>query len=214
MDGRVDILLVETVFDTINAKAALFAFEKYFEDTGRRVPVMVSVTITDNSGRKLSGQTVEAFWNSISHIDFCRSGINCALGGKQMRPYVQELSRNRAGLHELPSERRTAKRVRRLRRTPSETSAILREFAANGWVNIVGGCCGTTPQHIRAIAGSGARSEASRSASTRTHLRLSGLEPLTFRPDSAFVNIGERTNVTGSPRFAKFILGRRIRRSA
>jgi len=206
MDGQVDLLLVETVFDTINAKAALFAFERYFEESGRRVPVMVSVTITDNSGRTLSGQTVEAFWNSISHASVLSVGINCALGGKQMRPYVQELSRIAPVYTSCHPNAGLPNAFGGYDETAAETSAILRDFAANGWVNIVGGCCGTTPEHIRAIA------EAVRGLKPRVlprpepYLRLSGLEPLTFRPDLSFVNIGERTNVTGSPKFAKFIL--------
>jgi 5-methyltetrahydrofolate--homocysteine methyltransferase len=206
MDGQVDLLLVETVFDTINAKAALFAFEKYFENTGRRAPVMVSVTITDNSGRTLSGQTVEAFWNSVSHAPLLSVGINCALGGKQMRPYVQELSRIASIPTSCHPNAGLPNAFGGYDETAAETSAILRDFAANGWVNIVGGCCGTTPAHIHAVA------EAVRGLKTRVPprrepvLRLSGLEPLTFRPDLSFVNIGERTNVTGSPRFSKFIL--------
>jgi 5-methyltetrahydrofolate--homocysteine methyltransferase len=206
MDGQVDLLLAETIFDTLNAKAALFAFEKYFEETGRRVPVMVSVTITDRSGRTLSGQTVEAFWNSISHVPLLSVGINCALGGKQMRPYVQELSRVAPVFMSCHPNAGLPNAFGGYDETAAETSAILRDFAANGWVNIVGGCCGTTPEHIRAVA------EAVRGLKPRAlprrepYLRLSGLEPLTFRPDLSFVNIGERTNVTGSPRFSKFIL--------
>src|SRR5262252_1461679 len=206
IDGGADLLLVETVFDTLNAKAALFAFEKYFEEAGRRVPVMVSVTITDNSGRTLSGQTVEAFWNSISHAPLLSVGINCALGGKQMRPYIQELSRIAPVYTSCHPNAGLPNAFGGYDETAAETSAILRDFAANGWVNIVGGCCGTTPEHIRAIA------EAVRGLKPRIppkpepYLRLSGLEALTFRPDLSFVNIGERTNVTGSPKFAKFIL--------
>jgi 5-methyltetrahydrofolate--homocysteine methyltransferase len=206
MDGCVDLLLAETVFDTINAKAALFAFEKYFEQTGRRVPVMVSVTITDNSGRTLSGQTVEAFWNSISHAPLLSVGINCALGGKQMRPYIQDLSRVAPVYMSCHPNAGLPNAFGGYDEIPAETSAVLRSFAASGWVNIVGGCCGTTPEHVRAIA------EAVRGLKPRIpprpepYLRLSGLEPLTFRPDLTFVNIGERTNVTGSPRFSKFIL--------
>src|SRR5205814_3473467 len=206
IDGGVDLLLAETVFDTINAKAALFAFEKYFEKTGRRVPVMVSVTITDNSGRTLSGQTVEAFWNSISHAQLLSVGINCALGGRQMRPYVQELSRIAPVYMTCHPNAGLPNAFGGYDETAGETSAILRDFAANGWLNIAGGCCGTTPAHIRAIA------EAVRGLKPRVpprpepYLRLSGLEPLTFRPDISFVNIGERTNVTGSPKFARFIL--------
>src|SRR5947208_1968635 len=206
IDGVVDLLLAETIFDTLNAKAALFAFEKYFLDTGRRIPVMVSVTITDNSGRTLSGQTIEAFWNSVSHSNLLSVGINCALGGKQMRPYVQELSRIAPVYMSCHPNAGLPNAFGGYDETASETSAILRDFAANGWLNIVGGCCGTTPEHIKAIA------EAVRGLKPRViptpepYLRLSGLEPLTFRPDLSFVNIGERTNVTGSPRFSKLIL--------
>src|SRR5215468_240446 len=206
MDGGVDLLMAETVFDTINAKAALFAFERFFLDTGRRVPVMVSVTITDNSGRTLSGQTVESFWNSISHANLLSVGINCALGGKQMRPYVDELSRIAPVYLSCHPNAGLPNAFGGYDETPEETSSILRDFAANGWVNIVGGCCGTTPQHIRAIAESVRGLKPRIPSRPEPYLRLSGLEPLTFRPDLAFVNIGERTNVTGSPRFAKYIL--------
>jgi 5-methyltetrahydrofolate--homocysteine methyltransferase len=207
VDGGVDFLLAETVFDTLNAKAALFAFEKYFLQTGRRLPVMVSVTITDNSGRTLSGQTIEAFWNSISHATLMSVGINCALGGKQMRPYVEELARIAPVYMSCHPNAGLPNAFGGYDETPSETSTVLGSFAANGWLNIVGGCCGTTPRHIEAIA------EAVRELKPRVrpqpepYMRLSGLEPLTFRPDLNFVNIGERTNVTGSPRFSKLILG-------
>ncbi len=206
MDGGVDLLLVETVFDTINAKAALFAFEKYFLETGKRVPVMVSVTITDNSGRTLSGQTVEAFWNSISHAHPFSVGINCALGGKQMRPYVEELSRVAPVYMSCHPNAGLPNAFGAYDETPSETAATLRDFAENGWLNIVGGCCGTTPEHIRAIASSVRALKPRIRPNPEPYLRLSGLEPLTFRPDLSFVNIGERTNVTGSPKFAKLIL--------
>src|SRR3989441_12379478 len=208
IDGGVDLLLAETVFDTLNAKAALFAFEKYFLETGRRVPVMASVTITDNSGRTLSGQTIEAFWNSVSHANVLSVGINCALGGKQMRPYVEELSRIAPVYMSCHPNAGLPNAFGGYDETAEETSSVLRDFAANGWLNIVGGCCGTTPEHIRAIA------EAVRGLRPRQlpvpepYLRLSGLEPLTFRPDLSFVNIGEPTNVAGSPKFAKFILAR------
>ena len=206
IDGGVDLLIAETVFDTLNLKAALFAFEKFFGDGGRRVPVIASVTITDRSGRTLSGQTLEAFWNSIGHAPLLAVGINCALGATEMRPYIEELAGlvpiflccyPNAGLPNAFAE---------YDEKPSETARILREFAARGWLNIVGGCCGTTPDHVRAIA------EAVRGCRPRIPpkplptTRLSGLEPLTLRPDLNFVNIGERTNVTGSPRFAKLIL--------
>jgi 5-methyltetrahydrofolate--homocysteine methyltransferase len=206
MDGGVNMLMIETVFDTINAKAALFAIEKYFLDTGRRVPVMVSVTITDNSGRTLSGQTVEAFWNSVSHANLLSVGINCALGGKQMRPYVEELSRVAPVYLSCHPNAGLPNAFGGYDETPSETSGTLRDFAANGWLNIVGGCCGTTPEHIRAIAEAVQGLKCRIPPRPEPYLRLSGLEPLTFRPDLTFVNIGERTNVTGSPRFSKLIL--------
>src|SRR5467141_4119590 len=207
VEGGVDILLVETVFDTLNAKAALFAMDEYFEASEHRVPIMVSGTITDRSGRTLSGQTIEAFWISVSHMDLLSVGINCALGAKQMRPYVEELS-HLAPIHischpnaGLPNA------FGGFDETPETMSADLHEFAANGWLNIAGGCCGTTPAHIQAVA------EAVRGlprhilSKPERYTRFSGLEPLVLRPDSRFVNIGERTNVTGSPSFSKLILG-------
>ena len=206
VEGGVDLLLVETVFDTLNAKAALFAIEQYFEESGLRVPVMVSVTIVDQSGRTLSGQTIEAFWISVSHVPILSIGINCALGAKQMRPYLEELSQIATVHISCHPNAGLPNAFGGFDETPESMSRDLGEFAANGWLNIAGGCCGTTPDHIRAIA------EAVRGA--RPHVlvkpdhvtRLSGLEPLTFRADMNFVNVGERTNVTGSPKFAKLIL--------
>src|SRR2546428_5194776 len=206
MDGGVDLLLAETIFDTLNGKAALFAFEKYFSEAGRRVPVMVSVTITDNSGRTLSGQTIEAFWNSVSHANLLSVGINCALGGKQMRPYVEELSGIAPVYLSCHPNAGLPNAFGGYDETAAETSETLRDFAANGWLNIVGGCCGTTPEHIRANADAVRDLKPREIPQREPYLRLSGLEPLTFRPDLSFVNIGERTNVTGSPKFAKFIL--------
>src|SRR5439155_10297209 len=174
--------------------------------TGQRVPVMVSVTITDNSGRTLSGQTIEAFWNSVSHAELLSVGINCALGGRQMRPYVEELSRITPIYTSCHPNAGLPNAFGGYDESPSETAGVLREFAASGWLNIVGGCCGTTPQHIEAIA------HAVRDLKPRVPprpepcTRLSGLEALTLRPDLSFVNIAERTNVTGSPKFAKMIL--------
>ena len=205
LEGGADLLLVETIFDTLNAKAALFAIDALFEAAGVRVPVMISGTITDQSGRTLSGQTAEAFWHSVMHARPLSVGLNCALGARALRPYVEELSRvapvyvsthPNAG---LPNE------FGGYDETPETMSAVLREFAGHGFLNIVGGCCGTTPAHIRAIA------EVVRGLPPRlrpeppARLRLSGLEPLTVGPDTLFVNIGERTNVTGSRRFAKLI---------
>src|SRR5438552_17271143 len=206
VDGGADLLLAETIFDTLNAKAALFAFEKCFSEAGRRVPVMASVTITDNSGRTLSGQTIEAFWNSVSHANLLSVGINCALGGKQMRPYVEELSDIAPVYLSCYPNAGLPNAFGGYDETASETSETLRDFAANGWLNIVGGCCGTTPEHIKAIADAMRGLKPRQIPSPEPYLRLSGLEPLTFRPDLNFVNIGERTNVTGSPKFSKLIL--------
>ncbi len=209
LDGGVDLLLVETIFDTLNAKAAFFAIQQLFASGVRRVPIMASVTfIQAGSDRGVTGQTVEAFWNSISHVPLLSVGMNCALGPKEMRPLIEELSRiapvyvsahPNAGLPNplLPTG---------FPETPDTLAPQLREWARNGWLNIVGGCCGTTPAHIKALA------EAVRDVGPRMiptvepYTRLSGLEALTIRPDANFVNIGERTNVTGSPAFAKLIL--------
>jgi 5-methyltetrahydrofolate--homocysteine methyltransferase len=203
--GGVDLLLVETIFDTLNAKAALYAIQRLFDAGARRVPVMVSVTITDRSGRTLSGQTIEAFWNSVSHVPVLSVGINCALGAKQMRPYLEEL----ATLAPVPvscyPNAGLPNAFGGFDETPEIMASELGEFARCGFVNLVGGCCGTTPAHIRAIA------EAVRGLPPRSipevepYTRLSGYEALTIRPDSNFVNVGERTNVTGSPRFAALV---------
>ncbi len=205
VEGGADILLVETIFDTLNAKAALVAIEDTFEALGVRLPVMISVTITDKSGRTLSGQTVEAFWISVAHARPLSVGVNCALGAREMRPYVEELSRiadvhvscyPNAGLPNAFGE---------YDETPETTSALVRGFADEGLLNVVGGCCGTTPDHVRAIA---ARMEG---VAPRTppridaRSRFSGLEPLVILPDSNFLMIGERTNVTGSKRFAELV---------
>ena len=205
VEGGVDLLLLETVIDTLNAKAALFAIEEYFEASGNRVPVIVSVTIVDRSGRTLSGQTVEAFWISVSHVPLFSVGMNCALGAKQMRPFLEELS----GLAPVPltcyPNAGLPNAFGGFDETPERMAADLGEFARNGWLNIAGGCCGSTPEHIRAIG------EAIRGVAPRVlpqpppYSRFSGLEPLVIRPDTNFVNIGERTNVTGSPRFAELI---------
>ena len=206
IEGGVDILLAETIFDTLNAKAALFAIDEYFEASGQRVPVMVSVTIVDQSGRTLSGQTVEAFWISVSHMDLLSVGINCALGPKQMRSHVEELSKLAPVHISCHPNAGLPNAFGGFDETPERMAADLRDFASSGWLNIAGGCCGTTPAHIKAIA------EAVRGLAPHVlskperYTRFSGLEPLVLRPDSRFVNIGERTNVTGSPKFSKLIL--------
>ncbi|MEY3951218.1 MAG: methionine synthase [Pseudomonadota bacterium] len=208
LDGGVDLLLVETIFDTLNAKAALFACDEVFERRQQRWPVMISGTVTDASGRVLSGQTVEAFWNSVRHAKPITIGLNCAMGAALMRPYVQELSKladtaiciyPNAG---LPNPMAPTG----FDETPPITSGLLKEFAELGWVNVVGGCCGTTPDHIRAIAQAVAELSPRDIPSPAVKTRLSGLEPFNIDEDSFFVNVGERTNVTGSRQFAKLIL--------
>ncbi len=206
LDGGVDVLLVETVFDTLNAKAALFAIQRLFDETGRSVPIMLSVTVTDRSGRTLSGQTVEAFWNSVSHAPLLSVGINCALGAREMKPYIDELSGLVPVFLSAYPNAGLPNAFGGFDETPERMAADLREFAERGWVNVVGGCCGTTPDHIRAIAAAVKGLPPRAPASPPAFTRLSGLEVLTIRPDTNFVNIGERTNVTGSPRFAKLIL--------
>ncbi len=205
LDGGVDLLLVETVFDTLVAKAALVAIEEVFDERGTRVPVMLSVTITDRSGRTLSGQLVEAFWNSVSHAPLLSVGINCALGAREMRPYVEELSSIAPVLVSAYPNAGLPNAFGGFDETPERMAADLRGFAEAGWVNVVGGCCGTTPDHIRAIADAVRGLPPRRVPSVPPLTRLSGLEPLTIRPDSNFILVGERTNVTGSPRFAKLI---------
>jgi 5-methyltetrahydrofolate--homocysteine methyltransferase len=208
VDGGADLILLETIFDTLNAKAAVFAIETLFEQRGRRLPVIVSGTITDQSGRTLTGQTPEAFWNSLRHARPIAVGLNCALGAKLMRPYIEELSNvadtfiscyPNAGLPNPLSETGYDE-------TPEYTSGLLREFAESGFLNIVGGCCGTTPDHIRAIARAVRALPPRRPPRIEKKLRLSGLEPLNIGDDSLFVNVGERTNVTGSRAFARLIL--------
>ena len=205
IEGGVDVLLVETIFDTLNAKAALVAIEDVFEALGTRLPVMISVTITDKSGRTLSGQTVEAFWISVAHARPLSVGVNCALGAREMRPYVEELAQIADAFVSCYPNAGLPNAFGEYDETPDTTSMLVRQLADEGLVNVVGGCCGTTPDHVRAIA---ARMEgvAPRVPPTRDRLtRWSGLEPLVVRPDSNFLMIGERTNVTGSKRFADLV---------
>ncbi len=208
VDGGADLLIVETVFDSLNSKAGLFAVQKLYEDIGYSLPLMLSFTITDLSGRTLSGQTVEAYVNATAHAPLLSIGINCALGPKEMRPYIEELSNiapvyvsayPNAGLPNplLPTG---------FPETPETMAPQLAEWAANGWLNFVGGCCGSTPDHIREIVKAVKGYAPRKPAQPEPYLRLSGLEALTIRPETNFVNIGERTNVTGSPKFAKLIL--------
>jgi len=206
LDGGADLLLVETIFDTLNAKAALFAIDAHFAAAGFRIPVMISGTITDASGRTLSGQTTEAFWNSVAHGRPLSVGLNCALGAKALRQYVQELSRVSPTFVSTHPNAGLPNEFGQYDESPEYMAGILREFAESGLVNLVGGCCGTTPAHIKAIADAVAGLPPRRPAVPLPRLRLSGLEPLTIGPDSIFVNVGERTNVTGSRKFAKLIL--------
>ncbi len=206
VEGGVDLLLVETIFDTLNGKAALFAAQQYFEDTGKRLPLLASVTIVDLSGRTLSGQTIEAFWISVSGAPLLSVGINCALGAKQMRAHIEELSRLAPIFTSCYPNAGLPNSFGGFDETPEIMSADLRDFAANGWVNIVGGCCGSTPAHIRAIREAVKDFPPRVPPQVERYSRFSGLEPLVIRPETNFVNIGERTNVTGSPKFAKLIL--------
>jgi len=206
VDGGSDMLLIETIFDTLNAKAAIFAIKKYEDIIGRKIEIMISGTITDASGRTLSGQTVEAFLNSVIHAKPLSIGFNCALGAKDMRPHIEELSA-KAGCYVsaypnagLPNEFGAYDEM------PNETASFVEDFITHGFVNIVGGCCGTTPEHISAIAAKAKGISPRKIPVTERYLRLSGLEPVTITPDSMFVNIGERTNITGSPKFSKLIL--------
>ncbi|GAA5111243.1 methionine synthase [Haloechinothrix salitolerans] len=205
VDGGADLLLIETIFDTLNAKACIFALETLFEERGRRWPVMVSGTITDASGRTLSGQTTEAFFNSIRHIKPLMVGLNCALGASEMRQYVAELSRiadcfvhcyPNAGLPNAFGE---------YDESPEQMAPVVREFAEAGLVNVLGGCCGTTPDHIAAIAEAADGLPPRKPAELEPAMRLSGLEPFNVDNSSLFVNVGERTNITGSARFRKLI---------
>jgi 5-methyltetrahydrofolate--homocysteine methyltransferase len=206
VDGGSDVLLIETIFDTLNAKAAIFAIKKYEDVIGRKIEIMISGTITDASGRTLSGQTVEAFLNSVIHAKPLSIGFNCALGAKDMRPHIEELSA-KAGCYVsaypnagLPNEFGAYDEM------PNETASFVEDFITHGFVNIVGGCCGTTPEHISAIAAKAKGISPRKIPVTERYLRLSGLEPVTITPESMFVNIGERTNITGSPKFSKLIL--------
>ena len=205
LEGGADLLLVETIFDTLNAKAALFAIEQVFDRIGFRVPVMISGTITDQSGRTLSGQTPEAFWHSVMHARPLAVGFNCALGARALFPYVQELSRAAPVWLSVHPNAGLPNEFGGYDETPETMAAVLREFGEHGLLNIVGGCCGTTPDHIRAIAAAVHDLPSRTRPDPPARLRLSGLEPLTIGPDTLFVNIGERTNVTGSRRFAKLI---------
>ena len=206
IEGGADLIMIETIFDTLNAKAAIYALEELFEDLGRRLPVMISGTITDASGRTLSGQTTEAFWNSVRHANPLSVGLNCALGAEELRPYLEELSTKADTFVSAHPNAGLPNEFGEYDQTPEEMAAIVSEFAQSGLVNIIGGCCGSTPEHIRAIADA-VRSMAPRKIPERSKAcRLSGLEPFNIEADSLFVNVGERTNVTGSARFKRLIV--------
>jgi 5-methyltetrahydrofolate--homocysteine methyltransferase len=207
LDGGVDVLLVETVFDTLVAKAALFAIEEVFAERGTRVPVMLSVTVTDRSGRTLSGQLVEAFWNSVSHAPLLSVGINCALGAREMRSYLEELSGLAPVYMTAYPNAGLPNAFGGFDETPESMAAEIRAFAEGGWVNAVGGCCGTNPDHIRAISAAVKGLPPRQVPTVLSRTRLSGLEPLTIGAESNFILVGERTNVTGSPRFARLVKG-------
>src|ERR671910_176342 len=206
VEGGADLLLVETIFDTLNAKAAIFAITEYLDDEDLDVPIMISGTITDASGRTLSGQVTEAFWNSVRHAEPISVGLNCALGSKELRQYIEELSRiadvpvsayPNAG---LPNE------FGEYDETPEIMAAEVGDWARNGWLNIVGGCCGTTPEHVKAVAEAVSDYPPREVSEVPRLTRLGGLEACNVGPDSLFLNVGERTNVTGSRRFQDLIL--------
>ncbi len=205
IEGGVDVLLVETIFDTLNAKAALFAIEEIFEQTGQRLPVMISVTITDKSGRTLSGQTPTAFWYSIEHANPISVGINCALGAEDMRPYIEELAETAPCYISIYANAGLPNAFGGYDDTPEDMAEIYNDFAKHGLANIWGGCCGTTPDHIRAMADVVKQHPPRIPPAYDSLPRYSGLEPLHVTPEMNFVMVGERSNITGSPRFARLI---------
>ncbi len=204
-EGGADILLIETIFDTLNAKAAIYGIETVFDEIGRRLPIMISGTITDLSGRTLSGQTPTAFWHSLRHARPLSIGLNCALGAKEMRPHLAEISRVADTLVCAYPNAGLPNHFGGYDEGPCETAHLLEEFAEAGLVNIVGGCCGTTPDHISHIAEAVGRFPPRPIPAVKSYMRLSGLEPFTLTEETNFVNIGERTNVTGSARFRKLV---------
>jgi len=205
IDGGADLLLVETIFDTLNAKAALVAIQNVLEQKKVDLPVMISGTITDASGRTLSGQTVEAFLNSVSHVNLLSIGLNCALGAKEMRPYLEELSEKAPFYISCYPNAGLPNQFGEYDETPHQMCVQIDDFLQSGFVNIIGGCCGTTPDHIKHIAEHAKKHKPRRIPEIEPYLRLSGLEAVTLRPDSNFMNVGERTNVTGSKKFLRLI---------
>src|SRR3990167_5906059 len=205
IDGGAHLLMIETVFDTLNCKAAIFAIQQYLAKAGIRVPVMISGTITDASGRILSGQTTTAFWHSVRHAGLLSVGLNCALGPEALRPYMRELSKHADTFISVHPNAGLPNAFGGYDETPEQMATVIQEFAREGLVNIVGGCCGTTPAHIRAIAEAVQGLPPRKIPVIPKACRLSGLEPVTIDDNSLFVNVGERTNVTGSIRFAELI---------
>lgn len=204
--GGVDVLLIETIFDTLNAKAALYAVKKYFSDHQLELPIMISGTITDASGRTLSGQTIEAFWYSMMHAKPLTIGLNCALGAKELRPYIQTLSKIANTYISIYPNAGLPNEFGEYDESPEHMAGLIKEFAENGFLNIIGGCCGTTPQHISAVAAAVHSIWPRTIPESVSHCHLSGLEPLVIYPESNFINVGERCNVTGSARFKKLIM--------
>ncbi len=205
IEGGADLILIETIFDTLNAKAAIFAVQQVFEDEGVELPIMISGTITDASGRTLSGQTTEAFWNSVRHAKPISVGLNCALGAKDLRPYLEELSSKADTFVSAHPNAGLPNAFGEYDESPAEMAAVVEEFAASGFLNIIGGCCGTTPAHIQAIAEAVSKYPPRVIPDIPKACRLSGLEPFTIDRSSLFVNVGERTNITGSAKFARLI---------
>ena len=205
IEGGADLILIETIFDTLNAKAAIFAVQQVFEDEGVELPIMISGTITDASGRTLSGQTTEAFWNSVRHAKPISVGLNCALGAKDLRPYLEELSSKAETFVSAHPNAGLPNAFGEYDESPAEMAAVVEEFASSGFLNIIGGCCGTTPAHIQAIAEAVSKYPPRVIPDIPKACRLSGLEPFTIDRSSLFVNVGERTNITGSAKFARLI---------
>ncbi len=213
IDGGVDILLIETIFDTLNAKAVIYAIKNYFEEHNITRPLMISGTITDASGRTLSGQTAEAFWYSVAHANPLCVGINCALGVGQMRPHIQSISSVTHCYTSIYPNAGLPDEMGQYNDTPEYMASVIKEFAESGFVNIIGGCCGTTPAHIRAMAEAAAAIPPRVKPDPKSYTFLSGLEPLIIKEDSLFVNVGERTNISGSRRFAKLIKNKKYEKA-
>jgi 5-methyltetrahydrofolate--homocysteine methyltransferase len=205
VEGGCDLILIETIFDTLNAKAAIYGTQQYFEDSGITLPIMISGTITDASGRTLSGQTTEAFWNSIAHTRPISVGLNCALGADALRPYVEELSAKADTYVSAHPNAGLPNEFGEYDQTPEEMADIIEGFARDGFLNIIGGCCGSRPDHIEAIANAVSKYPPRKIPSPKPALRLAGLEPYTGDENTLFINVGERTNVTGSKRFLRLI---------